>query len=80
MQVEVDGDPTTMSEVFEWFAYGNGREVNVINHSNKRWIVRLGTESSPTGFMRAVLFQVQREKVVKSALEAKDLTERWLSE
>jgi hypothetical protein len=80
IQVEVDGDPTTMPEIYEWYAYGNGKEVNVIQRSERNWLVKLGTESAPVGFMRAVLFQVKKEKTVKSAQEAKELAEGWLSE
>lgn len=80
VQVEVDGDPTTLPEMFEWYAYGNGKEVNVISRSSDRWVVMRGTESPPTGFMRASLFQVEKEESVRSALEAKELAERWLSE
>lgn len=78
-QEEVDGDPLTMPGVQEWYAYANGREVNVI-HQHDRWIVRRGKESSPMGFMKVILFQTEKERVVRSAHDAVRQTERWLSE
>ena len=78
-QEKVDGDPTTMPNIYEWYAYGNNRIVNVIRMVNY-FALRLGKNTDPIGPTRAIFFRTTKETTVNTAKEAVELAEKWLFE
>ncbi len=81
---DVDGDPVSMPEVWEWYGYANKRIIHISHHrpynAPENWFVELGKmeEVKNSVFPHLMLFVADRRRVVYSVKEAHNLAMKWL--